>query len=288
MEDGFAMGYAMGQDGGGNNNCNDGGFGGANSWIWIIVVFALLFGWGNNGNRGGGSGSGGGDSMAAYIPYLASAVNTNGAVTRADLCSEFAFNDLNRAVEGVNNGLCNGFYTTSTQMANGFAGVDNAICSLGYNNAQLANGINTTLMQGFNGANVVALQNQNALQSQIAQCCCDNKAALADLKYTIASEDCATRNLIQSNTRDIVDATNAGTRAILDYLCQEKISDLQNENQGLRLAASQSAQNQYLISQLRPFPVAAYQVCNPFTGTYGGYQGYGSSCGCGCNTGCGC
>lgn len=116
-------------------------------------ALALLFGWGRNGEQGGSSGgSGGGDSMAAYIPYLASAVNTNGAVTRADLCSEFAFNDLNRAVEGLNSGLCNGFYTTSTQMANGFAGVDNAICSLGYNNAQLANGINTTIMQGFNAS----------------------------------------------------------------------------------------------------------------------------------------
>ena len=286
-DDSFALGYAMGNDSSNNSgNSGNGGWGDNSGWLWIIVIFALLFNNNGFGNRGGGSGSGGGDSMAAYIPYLASAVNTNGAVTRADLCSEFAFNDLNRAVEGVNNGLCNGFYTTSTQMANGFAGVDNAICSLGYNNAQLANGINTTLMQGFNSANVVALQNQNALQSQIAQCCCENREGQSQIRYDMATNTCALQNTMNSNTRDIIDATNAGTRAVLDYLCQEKISDLQNENQGLRLAASQSAQNQYLISQLRPFPVAAYQVCNPFTGAYGGYQGYGS--GCGCNSGCGC
>ncbi len=284
MEDSFALGYAMGTDsnnnnGGGNNNgWGDSGF------LWIIVIFALLFGWGNNGNRGNGGNNGGGDGMAAYIPYLASAVNANGAVTRADLCSEFAFNDLNRAVEGLNNGLCNGFYTTSTQINNGFAGVNNAICSLGYNNAQLANGINNTVMQGFNSANVVALQNQNAVQTQIADCCCGIQRGIDGINYNMATNTCALQNTMNTNTRDIIDATNAGTRAVLDYLCQEKIADLQNENQGLRLAASQTAQNQYLISQLRPFPVAAYQVCNPFTGTYGGYQGYG----CACNNGCGC
>lgn len=282
-DDSFALGYAMGNDSNSNRGSNDGFGGGNGGWLWIIVIFALLFGWNRNGDQGN-SGSGGGDSMAAYIPYLAGAVNGSGALTRADLCSEFAFNDLNRAVEGVNSGLCNGFYTTSTQMLNGFNGVSNAICNLGYEQAQLTNGVNNTLMQGFNSANVVALQNQNALQAQIAQCCCDQKAATADLKYTIASEDCATRQLIQTGFRDSIEATNASTRAILDYLCQEKISDLQSENQALRLSASQTAQNQYLISQLRPFPVASYQVPNPFTGAYGAYQGYG----CGCNAGCGC
>ena len=278
-------------DGGssGSGGCGNGGmFGnGDGSWLFAFLIIALIFGdrlgLGNNGNNGGAS------AMPTYIPMPMSSFggfNASGALTRADLCSEFAFNDLNRAVEGLNSGLCNGFYTTSSQLSNGFAGVNNAICSLGYNNAQLANGINTTMMQGFNSANIVALQNQNALQAQIAQCCCDQKAATADLKYTIASEDCTTRNLIQNSTRDLIENQNAGVRSILDYLCQEKIADLQSENQGLRLAASQSAQNQYLISQLRPFPVAAYQVCNPFTGTYGGYQGYGS--GCGCNSGCGC
>lgn len=84
-----------------------------------------------------------------------------------------------------------------------------------------------------------------------------------------------------TNTRDIIESQNAGTRAILDYLCQEKIADLQNENQSLRLAASQQAQNSYLIEQLRPQPSPAYLTCNPYTGqTYGG-------CGCGYNNGCG-
>lgn len=279
MDDGFAMGYAMGQDSGGGNrgNCNDGGFGGANSWIWIIVVFALLFGWGRNGNQdgGGNSGNGGGDSMAAYIPYLAGGFNASSALTRADLCQDMNFQEVKNGVAGV-----------SDAVSLGFANLNSTICQQQYDTAQMINGLNTTLLQGFNAANVVALQNQNATQAQIADCCCGLQRSLDGINYNMATNTCAIQNTLNTNTRDIIDATNSGTRAILDYLCQEKIADLQSENQGLRLAASQTAQNQYLISQLRPFPVAAYQVCNPFTGTYGGYQGYGS--GCGCNSGCGC
>lgn len=91
-----------------------------------------------------------------------------------------------------------------------------------------------------------------------------------------------------NSTRDIIDSQTAGTRAILDYLCQEKIADLQSENQSLKLAASQERQNNYLVSQLRPCPQPAYITCNPFTGTYGGYAGYGNAYngGCGCNSGC--
>lgn len=283
MEDGFAMGYALGQDSGSNSggNCNDGAFGGANSWIWIIVVFALLFGWGNNGNqRGNGSSSGGDGAMAAYIPYLASAVNTNGAVTRADLCSEFAFNDLNRAVEGLNNGLCNGFYTLSGQVNSGFAGVNNAICSLGYNNAQLANGITMAMMQ-----------NQNATQSQISDCCCKLERGLDTINYNMATNTCALQTSMANNTRDIIDATNSGTRAILDYLCQEKISTLQSENQTLKFAASQQAQNTYLTnfitaqnqmlrSEVAPTPVPSYQVPAPYPYCVGNTQSYGCN-GCG-------
>lgn len=91
-----------------------------------------------------------------------------------------------------------------------------------------------------------------------------------------------------NNTRDIIDSQQAGTRAILDYLCQEKIADLQQENQTLKLAASQERQNNYLVNTLRPCPVPSYTVCNPFTGQYGGYGygGYGYNNGCGCNIGC--
>lgn len=106
----------------------------------------------------------------------------------------------------------------------------------------------------------------------------------------MATNTCALQNTMNTNTRDIIDATNSGTRAILDYLCQEKISDLQAENQGLRLAASQQAQNNYLLSRLQPTPVPAYPASSPcglgnwspavLASSYG-YQGYNTGCGCG-------
>lgn len=104
----------------------------------------------------------------------------------------------------------------------------------------------------------------------------------------MATNTCAIQTAMANNTRDIIDSQTAGTRAILDYLCQEKIADLQSENQSLKLAASQERQNNYLVSQLRPCPVPSYTVCNPFTGAYGGYAGYGNAYngGCGCNSGC--
>ena len=145
-------------------------------------------------------------------------------------------------------------------------------------------GLERGLCDGFYG-----VQNGlNGLSGQLAQCCCDNRAAIADLKYTIATEDCATRNLMQNNTRDIIDATNSGTRAILDFLTQDKISTLTAENQSLKFQASQAAQNAFitanqeaqtaeLIRRIAPVPVPSYTVPAPYPYGYGG-----SGCGCGC------
>ena len=103
-------------------------------------------------------------------------------------------------------------------------------------------GLERGLCDGFYG-----VQNGfNNLSAQLAQCCCDNRAAISDLKYTAAQEACATRNLMQTNTRDIIDSQNAGTRAILDFLTQDKIATLTAENQSLKFAASQARQNDYL------------------------------------------
>lgn len=151
-------------------------------------------------------------------------------------------------------------------------GISNGICSLGYDQLNQMNGINTTVMQtGF------------GLQSQLAQCCCDTREAISQVRYDMATNTCALQNTMNNNTRDIIDNQNAGTRAILDYLCQEKIADLQSQNQELRLTASQIAQNQYLVSALRPTPTPAYVVPNPYA-TYGynpynncsGYNAFGA------------
>lgn len=140
----------------------------------------------------------------------------------------------------------------------------------------------------------------NTLSSQLAQCCCDNRAAIADLKYTIATEDCATRNTIQNNTRDIIDSQNAGTRAILDFLTQDKIATLTAENQSLKFAASQANQNAFITANqeaqtatlLRRLgadcPTPAYVVQPPTpvhfpTNNCGTFSGWGNGCGCGNN-----
>lgn len=154
-------------------------------------------------------------------------------------------------------------------------------------------GIERGLCDGF-----YAVQNGlNGLSGQLAQCCCDNRAAIADLKYTIATEDCATRNLMQNNTRDIIDATNSGTRAILDFLTTDKINSLTAENQALKFAASQSAQNAFITANqeaqtatlLRRLgadcPSPAFLVNPPTpinfpTNACGTFTGWGGNCGC--------
>jgi hypothetical protein len=148
----------------------------------------------------------------------------------------------------------------------------------GFNNSAVLSGINgidSALCQGFNGINTAILAGNNALAAQLAQCCCDNRAAIADVKYTIANEACETRHALAGNARDIIDNANANSRAILDFLTSDKIATLTAENQSLKFAASQAAQNAFitanqeaqtaeLIRRLgRDCPVPAYVVPNP-------------------------
>jgi len=107
------------------------------------------------------------------------------------------------------------------------------------------------------------MQQLNAMQMQAANCCCENRAAIAQVRYDMATQACDTRNTVQNATRDIIDANNQNSRAILDFLTQSKLSDLQAENQGLKLAASQAAQNSYLVSQLRPSPIGDLSKKSP-------------------------
>ena len=265
----LAIGYAMGQDSNGGNN---GGWGGAWEGIWGIIILAMVFGWGNNGFGGFGNGSG-----------------AQGAITRSDLCSEFAFNDLQGAVRGVSQGICDSTFALSNSINNGFHGVDNAICNLGF-----------TTQQGFNATQVAMMQGNNALQAQLAQCCCDNRAGLADLKYQMATDTCAVTNTIQNTTRDVIDNQNANSRAILDALNQNYIRTLESENQSLKLSASQAQQNATIGAMISASeatilrrtgaecPTPAYVVQPPTpvnfpTNCCGQFNGWGNG-GCG---GCG-
>ena len=208
------------------NNKSNGAFG-DDGW-WIILLFLFGFGGGGFGAR-------------------------NGATTREEIAYGFDMNGLENGVRGIQQGLCDGFYAMNTGMLNGFNGIQNSLC-------QGFAGINATL----NADALANLQNTNAvnanitaLGTQLAQCCCDSRyetaKGFADLGYALATQACETRHAIAD-----------GTRSIIDFLTQDKIATLTAENQNLKFAASQAAQNNYLVSQLKePCAVPAYVVPNP-------------------------
>lgn len=208
-------------------NVGFGGFGG-DGW-WIILFFIVLFGWGGNGWGGNNGGV-----MDGYV-----------------LTSDFA--NIERKLDNVNNGLCDGFYAMNTGMLNGFAGVTQAV----------TNGFYASELSRCN-QQAALMQQLNAMQMQAQECCCENRAAIAQVRYDMATQACDTRNTVQNATRDIIDNANSNSKAILDFLVNSKMQDLQTENQNLKLAASQAAQNNYLVSQLRPCPTPAYITCNPW------------------------
>ena len=246
----------------GNGRNNDGMWGG-DGW-WAIIIFARIFGWGGFGNGWGGFGGNGG-AMQGYA-------------TQADIQRGFDNQAVISKLDGITNGLCDGFYAVNNGMLTGFNGINTNILQTGFG-----------IQQAINADTVANMQNTNALQTQLANCCCETREAIQGVNYNMAQNTCALQNTMNSNTRDIIDSQNAGTRAILDYLCQEKISSLQAENNDLRRAASQdrqsallttqmAAQTQQIINAVNPAAVPAYVVPNPNAYAYG----------CGCNTGCGC
>ena len=187
--------------------------------------------------RGFGGFGGFGGGQGGYGMPCATQADVRAAVDQQTLISK---------LDQQTYGLADSTYAINNAINNGFFGVQNTLC------------------QGFNG-----------ISREVADCCCGTKQAIADVKYTIANEGCETRHAMYNNTRDIIDNANANSRAILDFLTQDKIATLTAENQSLKFAASQSAQNAFitanqeaqtaeLIRRLgRDCPVPAYVVPNP-------------------------
>ena len=218
----------------------NGGFMGDGSAWWIILLFVLLGGW--------GGGFGGGFAGNDMYPWM---------------------NQSNQISGGFQNQMLNDNITGLQSSLNGIT-------------AQLSNNQMADLERSFAAqtANTAAM---TGIQSQLSQCCCDNRAAIADLKYTVATEACADRNAVSSALRDVLAATQAQTQAILDKMCQTEINALKERNSELQtqvamqnLAASQTAQTaqliadntaqtQYLVNRIAPYPVPAYTVTNPTT-----------------------
>ena len=254
-ENDFAMGYAMGQDSGGSNG---GGFGGG-MWegIWGIVLLAMVLGWGNGGF--GGFGGGG----------------FNGALTRAELYDGFATQNIDSAVRGVQQGICDSTYALNNSIMSGFHGVDSAICNLGYQT-----------QAGF-----------NTLGHQISDCCCTTQRAIDGVNFNMAKGFCDLGNVINMQTRDIIDNQNANYRGLMDFLVSEKlaskdarIAELTNQlsqsNQNAVIRAAIDASTAEIIRRTgNDCPTPAYwvqpptPVQAPCSWTNGGFNG---GCGCGC------
>lgn len=260
-------GYSLADIAAATGNNNGGFFGngfGGDGW-WIIILFLFAFGgWGFGGNGFWGGGNSGINGAAFQ-----------GALTRADLTDEINFSDLDRAVRDTRVDLSNDYHDLSTNVLQGICDLNGTINGVGNAiNSNITN-LGYQLQSGINDVNVNNMQNTYAIGSQItalgnqmASCCCDMRyqveKGFSDTNYNLATQVNGIRQDICNQTRDIVENQNANTRAILDRLTNDKIADLQNENQTLKFAASQAAQNQYLVDQLRPCPIPAYNVPNPY------------------------
>ena len=235
-DDRFAEGLILGQNNGYGNGYGFGG--GWEGLIGLVLVAGLL----GNGNFGGLFGGGNNRANCATTEDVRAAVDQQTLISKIDQQTY---------------GIADSFNSLNNTLNNNFRGIDNAICSLGYNQALLVNG----------------------LSRELAQCCCDTRSAIADVKY--ANE---------RNTCDIIRAGQDNTRAILDYLTTEKISSLQSENAGLKAQISNDRQSRYIVDALSPkCPQPAYVVQPPQEVTFPtnccgnvAYANYNSnSCGCG-------
>lgn len=217
------------------NSRDNGDWGG--SWMWVIFlffIFAIFF------NRGG---FGAGSDCA-----------TQGSLTRAELYDGLNYNQLENAVRGVQQGLCDGFYAQNTTMLQGFNGVDKGLC------------------QGFNSVN----SNIANLGYQQQQCCCDINRSIDNVRAEAYKNTCEITNAIHSEGEQTRALINANTMQELRDRLEARDRDLLSAN----FQISQQSQTSNLISQLRPFPTPAYITCSPYQSAFGSGCGI-NNCGCG-------
>lgn len=226
-EDRFTEGYAVGRD----TTSGNGGFGFGGEWGGLIglLIVASLFGNGGFGFGGGGRGN------CATQADLAAGFNNSAVLS--------SLNDIKLNQSAAINYNNQGFAGLNTALLQGFHGIDNAICNLGYQQAH-----------------------------QLSDCCCQTQRAIDSVRYDMSKGFC-----------DVIRAGQDNTRAILDYLTGEKISSLQAENAGLKAQISNDRQSAYLLNELKPCPSAAYIVPNPNCCYNYNVTGFGYGTGCGCN-----
>ena len=228
-------------------------------------------------NRGNDAFGGYGADMIVWLIVIAAIFNGG-----------FGFGGFGGGIGGTNTPGFQGFATRSD--------IDAALSTQGIENG--ITGISSELCSGFSGVNA----NIANLGYQLQQCCCDNRAGIADVNYNMAAQTNILQNTVNNNGnaiqqalnsgfRDVIDAQNAGTQRIVDLFTQDKIQSLQTELQSAQLQLSNAAQTNNIVNALRPTPVPAYLTCSPYqtivnpTGFAFGVSGNGcgySACGCGC------
>ena len=209
-----------------NNDCNDGWFGGSGAWVFFLF---FLLAWGNGGWGGFGNNA------------------ANGALTRAELNEGLNNQTVISKLDGISNGLCDGFYAQNTTMLQGFNGVQRDMCS------------------GFNAVNS-SIAN---LGFQTQQCCCETNRNIDAIRYENAKNTC---DIMQNNDRN--------TQRIIDTMTQNTIQDLRDQLQSANLQLGNLSQTSTIINAVRPTPIPAYVTCSPYEAAY--YRS-NCNCGCGCN-----
>lgn len=277
--------YMGGGQGGGNSGFGDGG-----GW-WIILLFILIAAMGGNW---GGNNNGGGGYMGGGAPIVISD-NNGGSVQRGfDQAAVMAgLTGIQGGISGLSTQLCGCCCDMQGTVNNGFANVQQSLCN-GFAQAEIANNARqiADMQQNF-AAQTATLQGFNGVQSQLAQCCCDNRQATNDLKYVIAQENCLDRQAISDGIRDLLTAQTAGFQGIKDLLYQDRLDEKQDRIASLerqltaaQLNASQIAQTAQIVDQT----YARFSTCPVGTVPVYGEQpifrcNNNNGCGCGCNGG---
>ena len=234
---------------------NGGGFGGGwgdGGW-WIIVLILLFGGWG----RGGWGGNGGG--------------GTGTPASTLDLADAFNFNQLDNSLRGLEQGLCNGFYTSAQQINSVLAALQNCCCDTKMAMMTGFNGVNQGLCNlGFN-----VQSGFNTLGNQLASCCCDIERGQDAVKYEI-----------DNVANSLLVAGDKNTDRIINYLNQTEMDKLRTELQSAQFQLSQLSQTDNIINRLMPVAKPAYLTCSPYASAFG--LGFGQGYGFGANNGCGC
>lgn len=211
------------------------GFGCGGGWfMWIIVLFALMGGWGNGFGRGYGNGPG---------------------LTQVEMQQGFDTQSVLRKLDGIQNGLCDGFYAQNTTMLQGFNGVQRDLC------------------QGFANVNAGIAENRYAAQ----QCCCETNRNIDAVRAENYKNTCEITNAIH--------AEGEATRALINHNVmqdlRDKLADRDRDLMSANFQLSQLSQTANIVGTLRPFPQPAYITASPYTSANVVY-------GCGCNNGCAC